>query len=735
VARAPVIVSMTTVPSRNGTVGPIVGFLRNQTRAADEIRVYLTPGCERVPGARNIETADLGPVTKLSAVADPELTDDAIVVTCDDDQIYRPEWLATLVDAAERDPGSALGLSGWNVAGFLRDPARGRHVWMRAPACCDVLEGFAGVAYRKKFFAPDVFDVPATCRLHDDVWIGGYLAKRGVPRRLIGTRLCNPAATDAAGLHTRKDWPEINRVAVRAAFGPAPLPIDRICALPFGSAARPSEAGPCNSRPIGPTTTAATSDPLLTICIPSLAARAPLLARLLACLGRQPRAGEVEILVAVDDGQVTTGAKRNQLVAAARGAYVCHVDDDDLVAPDYLACILEAIGAHPGVDAVYVRGQRRIVDGQEAGVLTFDYGCAPSANGRIVDDALWREVGHLCPVRAAIAKAVPFPEITVGEDLKWASLVAPKIATSARAGRPGQVLYYYEFSPHKARPGSAGPRSAAEGQRAERRTKIAMPEPLPPPPPPLPSPPPPPARSRARRRDPRDVQVTRGGVNAPAAQVNTPIAPAAAQGERERPLSVDHAAIFMPQYTDSSGPGSALAVTEPYRAFLEKFIAERGIKSIVDLGCGDFEIMGHTNIGTASYLGIDVIAERVARNVKKVAARPVRPMFMFSVGDARELPLSSLAGFDLLICKDVLQHWTNAEVSAWLARWYFVTKRPKYALVTNCNYGPTVNRDVAAGGWRALDLTQAPFGVGEVVLRWDLPRGPHVDSKDVVLLQ
>ena len=113
--------------------------------------MYLTPGCERAPGAHNIEVADLGPVTKLSAVADPDLPDDAIIVTCDDDQIYRPEWLATLVDAAERDPGSALGLSGWNVAGFLRDPARGRHVWMRAP-CRDVLEGFAGVAYRKSFF-------------------------------------------------------------------------------------------------------------------------------------------------------------------------------------------------------------------------------------------------------------------------------------------------------------------------------------------------------------------------------------------------------------------------------------------------------------------------------------------------------------------------------------------------------------------------------------------------------
>jgi SAM-dependent methyltransferase len=194
----------------------------------------------------------------------------------------------------------------------------------------------------------------------------------------------------------------------------------------------------------------------------------------------------------------------------------------------------------------------------------------------------------------------------------------------------------------------------------------------------------------------------------------------------------DHAAIFAVQYTEASGPGSALSVTVPYRAFLEEFIRERGVASIVDLGCGDLEIMSHVDLAGARYLGVDVIAERVRRNGKKLEGRP---QFTFNVGDARALPMGNLANFDLLIIKDVLQHWTNTEVAAWLARWQFAVQGPRYALVTNCNYGPTVNRDVAAGGWRAIDLTRAPFGVGKVVLRWALPRGPHVDYKDVVLLE
>ena len=201
----------------------------------------------------------------------------------------------------------------------------------------------------------------------------------------------------------------------------------------------------------------------LTICVPSLWSRAEVLARLLGCLARQPRADEIEIVIAIDGGQATTGAKRNQLVSLASGAYICHVDDDDLVAPDYIATILAAIEASPGVDVVYLRGQRRIPGDHPWDALAFDFGCDEPSSGHLRNGALVRQVGHLCPVRAELAKATLFPDLTVGEDLRWGKALAPKIRTSARAGQPGQVLYYYEFDPYKkarskaiANPGAAG---------------------------------------------------------------------------------------------------------------------------------------------------------------------------------------------------------------------------------------------------------------------------------------
>lgn len=587
-----VVISMTTVPCRNGTLGATIRSLQEQSLKPDQIRLYLTPGCESVPSVNCVWTSDLGPITKLSAVRECELSSDAIIVTADDDQIYAPNWLSTLVEGAKQYPNEAVGLSGWNVSHFLRDPVRGTYEWLNGPGPCDVLEGFAGTAYRKSFFADDVWSIPATCRFVDDVWISGYLFRRGIGRRVVGKKLQQSTAHDQQGLHTRSDFVELNRKASVLMFKQATAK--------------------------------------LSICIPSLTSRSALLDRLLACLRSQPRSSEVEIISDVDEGQRTTGAKRNQLVARSCGDYVVHIDDDDLVAPNYIPAILEAIERHPGVDAVVLRGRRRSTTGE---IAVFDYG-VNHVEGRTVDSVLWRKISHLCPVRRDLAARVFYPDLTLGEDLQWAETISPFINTFARAGGSSEVLYYYEF------------------------------------------------------------------------------------------CQKDHQTIFTPQYRDASGPGSTRSITRPYRRFLESFIKDHRLKTILDLGCGDMEVMSRVDLRKAKYLGVDVISERVARNAKK------HPDLKFKRGDARTF---SVDGFDLVIIKDVLQHWSNDEVKVWIDR--FLASSAKMALVTNCNYGPTVNTNIPTGTWRALDLTKPPFSVGSVVFRWSMPRGPFIDDKDVVLIK
>src|ERR1700722_5137465 len=52
----------------------------------------------------------------------------------------------------------------------------------------------------------------------------------------------------------------------------------------------------------------------------------------------------------IDDrprGVVTTGEKRNRLLQRALGAYVAFIDDDDLIATDYLPRIVVALKDNP----------------------------------------------------------------------------------------------------------------------------------------------------------------------------------------------------------------------------------------------------------------------------------------------------------------------------------------------------------------------------------------------------
>ena len=385
----------------------------------------------------------------------------------------------------------------------------------------------------------------------------------------------------------------------------------------------------------------------LSICICALRSRQATLFALVQKLQAQPRSDEIEILIAVDDGQMPTGNKRNRLIQVAVGEYTVHVDDDDTVSDSYVPKILTTIDANPGVDAVLIRG-RRTHDGGLP--LVFDYRLGAGDVTADIDEqgVLWRSPGPLCPIRTELAKALPFDAVWGAEDLTWVKRVKPYIQTVARAGAPDEILYHYLFNPKKLLPWM--------GNSEEKKSVMI------------------------------------GGV----------------------PFTNDHAGVFTPQYTQQSGPGSTLEFSAPYRNFLMGFIRENNIHSIVDLGCGDMEVMSAVDMSGAAYLGVDVIAERIARNRVKL------PRLTFECHDIHTwVPPRA----HLIICKDVIQHWSTENIQAWLD----VMKQAKfrYALITNCNYGPTVNTNIVTGGWRAIDLTKPPFSMGKVVFQWN--------QKDVVM--
>ena len=148
-----------------------------------------------------------------------------------------------------------------------------------------------------------------------------------------------------------------------------------------------------------------------------------------------------------------------------------------------------------------------------------------------------------------------------------------------------------------------------------------------------------------------------------------------------------------------SGSGSLYTNNIDYMAFVAKFLSQNGIKSVVDLGCGDWQFSQYINWNGISYLGIDAVPGLIERNSKQFGSDTVR----FEVfTDFLSIPES-----DLLICKDVLQHWPNSLIEKFLL---VVPKKFRYMLITN-DEEPfhNQNSEINIGEWRSLDLRKSPF--------------------------
>jgi len=149
-----------------------------------------------------------------------------------------------------------------------------------------------------------------------------------------------------------------------------------------------------------------------------------------------------------------------------------------------------------------------------------------------------------------------------------------------------------------------------------------------------------------------------------------------------------------------SGEGSLAKHTKLYRRFLKRFIRDRQIKSVVDYGCGDWQFSRLINWDGVRYLGLDIVDSLIEHNLKTY--RKDNITFEVLAGTPAQLPDA-----ELIILKDVLQHWSHQSIKSFLP----TIAKYKFALITNCvnPYGPTYNRDILDGDFRPLDLTRPPF--------------------------
>jgi glycosyltransferase involved in cell wall biosynthesis len=202
-----VIAALSTVPDRINNLSPTIQSLLKQTRPPDEIvlaipefsireqRPYLVPKyISRLPRVRVLHCAkDWGPATKFIGAIQDELTagrENTLIMVVDDDRLYPRDALETYLYYSEQLPNAALCFRGaampstldWDDAKMIRASE------LREPRPVAVITGCGSYLIQPRFFdeslwtysvAPQVaFDI-------DDIWISGWLSRRGVKRYVV----------------------------------------------------------------------------------------------------------------------------------------------------------------------------------------------------------------------------------------------------------------------------------------------------------------------------------------------------------------------------------------------------------------------------------------------------------------------------------------------------------------------------------------------------------------------
>lgn len=156
------------------------------------------------------------------------------------------------------------------------------------------------------------------------------------------------------------------------------------------------------------------------------------------------------------------------------------------------------------------------------------------------------------------------------------------------------------------------------------------------------------------------------------------------------------------EWGHGSGEGSYPVHTKGYVKFIESFLQQYDITSVVDMGCGDWQFSRYINWGDAIYEGFDVVESIIHYNKEQFGND--RTKFNLYSGNPLTLPKA-----DLLIAKDVLQHLSNSNIEIFLP----VLKSYKYFLITNCinPKDATLNTDIKHGDFRYVDLRLQPFSL------------------------
>ncbi len=169
-----------------------------------------------------------------------------------------------------------------------------------------------------------------------------------------------------------------------------------------------------------------------------------------------------------------------------------------------------------------------------------------------------------------------------------------------------------------------------------------------------------------------------------------------------------------------SVPGSNPEFGAPYALAVRRFALKNQVRTLVDLGCGDFRVGQLIAQHPFKYIGVDVVDMVIDYNNKHYASENIEFI-------RKDISLDVLPEGDLCLVREVFQHLSNVQILAALEQ----MRAYKWCLVTNRHSGlenpstPNVDRVQGAEGRTALASAllsdRPPFNRPSVELLFDIP--------------
>jgi len=148
-----------------------------------------------------------------------------------------------------------------------------------------------------------------------------------------------------------------------------------------------------------------------------------------------------------------------------------------------------------------------------------------------------------------------------------------------------------------------------------------------------------------------------------------------------------------------SGGGSNLYATKKIRQAIPGLFVKYGVRSVLDIPCGDFCWFKEMKLDLDSYIGGDIVVPLIA----SVAEKYPSPTRSFRVMD---LTKDVLPDCDLILVRDCFIHFSFESILAALRN--ITRSKIRYLLTTHFVDG-VANVDIETGSSRALNLCAPPF--------------------------